>query len=87
MLLWQMGWELPWGATVAVGDLTVKQPTILQLRAGSDRRTGLHVVRKALRLGPQADIAARLPALRRALAWDLRWESAFQKPSWRLALH
>jgi hypothetical protein len=90
MLLRQMGWELPGGAAVAVGDLTVKQATILQLRAVSDRRTGLHVafVREALGLGPQADAAARLPALRLALAsaWDLRWESAFKEPLWRLAL-
>ncbi len=90
MLLRQMGWELPGGAAVAVGDLTVKQATILQLRAASDRRTGLHValVREALGLGPQADAAARLRALRRALAsaWDLRWESVFKEPLWRLAL-
>jgi hypothetical protein len=90
MLLRQMGWELPGGATFAVGDLTVKQATMLQLRAVVDKRTGMHVafVHEALGMGPQADVAARLPAFRRALAlaWSLRCESIFKEPLWRLAV-
>jgi hypothetical protein len=73
MLAWQVGWELPGGVTVAVQDLSV---TFLQLHTVAKRRRGLNTasVCDALGLGPQADVAARLPALRRvhATAWQSR---------------
>jgi hypothetical protein len=57
MLFGQMGWELPGGATVAVGT---SRSSRLQLRAVAERRMGLHMafVREAMGLGKQADTAA-----------------------------